>query len=76
MPRIDAYKSSYPRCMVALGTSTCCQMKDFLPSKRKGLLQHIVDKEESALARLAFYENNSLTGKEISVRCHINGCPY
>ena len=24
-----------------LGTSTCCQLRDFLPSRRKGLLQHI-----------------------------------
>ena len=42
----------------------------FLPSKRKDLLQHIVDNEVSALARLTFYEN-LLTGQEISVR--ING---
>lgn len=44
-----------------------------LPSKRKDLLQHTVDNEVSALARLTFYEN-LLTGQEISVR--INGCPY
>ena len=55
--------------MVALGTSTYCQLKDFLPSMRKGLLQHTVDYEVSALesSRLAFCENSS-TGKE-SVRC-------
>ena len=28
-------------CTVVLGTSTCCQLRDFLPSRRKGLLQHI-----------------------------------
>ena len=57
-------------CLVAFGTSTCCQLKDFLPIKRKGLLQHTVDNEASALARLAFYEN-SLIGQEISL-----GCPH
>ena len=42
----------------------------FLPIKSKGLLQHAVDNEVSALARLTFYEN-SLIGQEISV-----GCPH
>ena len=57
-------------CLVALGTSTYCQAKDFLPIKRKGLVQHTVDNEVSALARLAFYKN-SLIGQEINV-----GCPH
>ena len=58
------------RCLIALGTFTCRQLKDFLPIKSKGLLQHAVDNEVSALARLTFYEN-SLIGQEISV-----GCPH
>ena len=42
------------RCAVALGTSTCCQLKVVLPSKRKGLFTaHSLS--VSALARLAFY---------------------
>ena len=53
------------RCAVALGTSTCCQLKVVLPSKRKGLLQHTVYQKVSALARLAFY---LLILKETSVR--------
>ena len=67
MPKIDVYKSSYLG-MVAVGTSTCCQLKDFLTSKRKGQLQHTVDNEVSALAMLAF-NKNSLIGQEMSVRC-------
>ena len=39
----------------------------FLLSKRKGLLQHTVDKEVFASTRLAFYEN-LLIGQEMSVR--------
>ena len=31
--------------MQVLGTSTCCQRKVFLPSKREGLLWHTVDHE-------------------------------
>ena len=55
-------------CIVALGTSTCCQLKVFfLPSDRKGLLRHIVDNKVSTLARLTFYEN-LLIGPETSVR--------
>ena len=54
--------------MVALGTSTCCQLKDFLTSKRKDQLQHTVDNEVSALAMLAF-NKNSLVGQEMGVRC-------
>ena len=54
-------------CMVALGTSACCQLKNFLTSKRKGQLQHAVDNEVSALAMLAF-NKNLLIGQEISVR--------
>ena len=49
-----------------LGTSICCQLKAFLPSKRKGKFQHSVDDEVSALARLAYYENQ-LIGQEISL---------
>ena len=40
----------------------------FLPSRRKGLLQHTFNNEMSSLARLAFTEN-LLTGQEISVHC-------
>ena len=36
--------------------------------ERKGLLQHTVDNEVSALARLIFYEN-LLIGYEVSVLC-------
>ena len=39
----------------------------FLSSRRKGLLQHTVDNEVSAIARLTFSEN-LLIGQEISVR--------
>ena len=55
-------------CTVMLGTSTCCQMKVFSPSKRKGLwlLWHTVDNEVSA--RLTSYEN-LLIGPETSVHC-------
>ena len=43
--------------------------EDFLPSRRKGLLQHAVDNEVSALVRLTFYENRSvLIEQETSVR--------
>ena len=56
------------RCTLARGTSTCCQLKDFLPYRRKGLLQHTVDNEVSVLARLTFYEN-LLIGQEKSVCC-------
>ena len=66
MPKIDS-KNHPIRCMVGRGTSTYCQLKDFVPSERKGLLQHTVDKEMSALAWLAFYEN-SLIGQEMNVR--------
>ena len=38
----------------------------FLPSKRKGLLQHTADSKVSALARLTLYEN-LLIGQERSV---------
>ena len=40
----------------------------FLPSKRKGLLQHTVDNEVSALAGLTFYHENLFIGREASVR--------
>ena len=39
----------------------------FSPSKRKDILQHTVDNEVSALARLTIYEN-LLIGQETSVR--------
>ena len=68
MPKISDVSNHPIRCIVALGTSTCCQLRNFLPSKRKGLLQHTVDIEVSALARLALYEN-SLIRQEISVCC-------
>ena len=40
----------------------------FLPTKRKGLLQHTVDNEVSALAGLTFYHENLFIGREASVR--------
>ena len=40
----------------------------FLPTKRKGLLQHTVDNEVSALAGLTFCPENLFTGRETSVR--------
>ena len=48
--------SDYPIwCTVsAQGKSTCCQLKDFKPSRKKGLLQNTIDNEASALARLTF----------------------
>ena len=40
----DDVKNSHPIwCTIALGTSTLCQLKVFLPSKKKGLLHHTVD---------------------------------
>ena len=63
---IDFYNSFSPVYYIALGTSTCCQLKVFLPSKRKGFLQQTVDDELSALARVAFYEN-LLIWRETSV---------
>ena len=45
---IDFYNSFSPVYYIALGTSTCCQLKVFLPSKRKGFLQQTVDDELSA----------------------------
>ena len=61
------YKSS---CLV-YGSSGIIDMlstEGFLPSRRKGLLQHTFNNEMSSLARLAFTEN-LLTGQEISVHC-------
>ena len=40
----------------------------FSPSKRRDILQHTVDNEVSALARLTIYEN-LLIGQKTSVRC-------
>ena len=40
----------------------------FLPSKRKGLLQHTVDNEVYELVRLTFYKNLFI-GQERSVYC-------
>ena len=42
--------------------------------ERKGLLQHTVDNEVSALARFIFYEN-LLDRKQVSFG-RINGCPW
>ena len=58
------------RCIVALGTSTCCQMKVFLLSrKNERFISQITDGSEvSALARLTFDEN-LLIGGERGVRC-------
>ena len=54
-----------------LGTSGCCQLKDFskfIKELRKDLLQHKTDNEVSALVRLIFCELNLLIGQEINVR--------
>ena len=53
---------------VELETSTCCQLKVFLPFKRKHLLQYTVDYEVLALPWLTFNEN-LLIGQENSVLC-------
>ena len=45
------------------------QLKIFLPSRRKSLLQHTVDNEVSALARLSFYENLFIGKEQVSVVC-------
>ena len=68
--KIILYNSFSPVYYIPLGTSTCCQLKVFLPSKRKGLLQHTVDNELSALARFAFYENLLIGRKQVSVVKH------
>ena len=53
----------------ALGTLTCCQLKIFLHSRMKGLLQHgVVNELSPLLARLTFYEN-LFTGQGTSVCC-------
>ena len=56
------------QCTVVLGTLKYCELKVFLPSRRKVLSQQTVDNEVSALARLTFYEN-LLIGQETSVHC-------
>ena len=48
--------------------------KVFQSSKRKGSLQHSVDKEVSALARLTFYENLLIGQEKVSV-VPIKLCP-
>ena len=48
--------------------------KLFQSSKRKGPLQHSVDKEVSALARLTFYENLLIGQEKVSV-VTIKLCP-
>ena len=53
---------------VALETSTCCQLKVFLPLKRKHLLQYTVDYEVSTLLWLTF-NDNLITRQENSVLC-------
>ena len=59
---MEIYKSSYPVYGSAGNIDMLSTEGFFLPSKRKGLLQHEVDNEVSALARLAFCEN-SLIGQ-------------
>ena len=52
-----------------LGTLTCCQLKIFLHSRMKGLLQHgVVNELSPLLAILTFYEN-LFTGQGTSVCC-------
>ena len=69
-------------CTVVLGTSTGCQLKVFLPSKRRDLFYNLLN-EVSTLARLASYENfdrarnkcplSTLTGVRIKqVECREN----
>ena len=52
--------------MVALGASTCCQLKFFIFLFYQ--LQHTVDNEVSVLARLALNENSLIAGAR-------NRCP-
>ena len=64
MPKLVLLKSTDHSiwCTVVLRTLTGCQLKVFLPSKRKDLLYNILN-EVSALAWLAFYENFDQTRK-------------
>ena len=43
--------------LCSAGNIDMLSTEGFLPSKRIGLLQHTIDNEMSALARLTFYEN-------------------
>ena len=59
--------------MLNLSADACLKEETSAPrlaghAQRKGLLQHTVDNEESALARLTFCEN-LLIGQETSVSC-------
>ena len=67
MPKIDVYKSSYPVYCRA-GNIDMLSTVLTLKKERSIYMQHTIDNEVSALARLAFYEN-SLIGQELSVRC-------
>ena len=59
------------RCTVALGTSTCCQLKVlfFTFVKERPITVH-VDNEVSASTRLTFYEN-LLIGQERECRLSV-----
>ena len=68
MVEVDMHELSYLVYYSAGKTDTCSQLKVFFSfSKRKGLLQYIVENEVSVLATLAFYEN-VLIGQETTVR--------
>ena len=69
VPKIDVYKSSYPVYCRAGNIDMLSTEAFFTLKKERSIyMQHTVDNEVSALARLAFYEN-SLIGQELSVRC-------
>ena len=62
--------------LCSAGNIDMLSTEGFLPWKRKGLLQHTVDNEIPALARLTCYENHFwLSKKQVSV-VRSNGCPY
>ena len=67
MPKIDVYKSSY-QVYCRAGNIDMLSTVLTLKKERSIYMQHTIDNEVSALARLAFYEN-SLIGQELSVRC-------
>ena len=69
------YVSSYPGYCTA-GNIDMLSTEGFYFQKKKGLLQHAVDNEVPASARLPFYES-LLIGQETSVRfSYYSVCPY
>ena len=51
------------RCAVALGTSTCCQLKVVLPSKRKGLFTAHSLSESVGISKVSFLSVDSERNK-------------